>query len=91
MNAFFTVEKCPEPVLLPGPDLRNVKHQDYGDGSDDYSYEDENLFNTINYQPKKPQVQVRASGGQPPITWEHYIAIEEVTWDYAPNLKPTDR
>ncbi|XP_068596525.1 coagulation factor VIII [Brachionichthys hirsutus] len=90
MNAFFTVEKCPDPVLPPGPDLRNVKHinEDYGD---DYSDEvGEDLFNTINFPPIKPQVQARASRGGEFKTWEHYIAVEEVTWDYAPHLKPTD-
>uniref|UniRef100_A0A8C9ZM73 Coagulation factor VIII-like n=1 Tax=Sander lucioperca TaxID=283035 RepID=A0A8C9ZM73_SANLU len=94
MNAFFTVEKCPDPVSLPGPDLRNVKHKDYGDssedGNEDYSDEDQDLFNTINLQPRKPQVQARASGGQPSITWQHYIAIEEVTWNYGSHLKPTN-
>jgi len=91
MNALFTVEKCPEPVKLPGPDLRNVKHQDYGDGSDDNSYEDGNWFNTISIQPKKPKLQARASRGQLPKTWEHFIAIEEIPWDYTRHLKPTDR
>uniref|UniRef100_A0A8C2WSE7 Coagulation factor VIII, procoagulant component n=1 Tax=Cyclopterus lumpus TaxID=8103 RepID=A0A8C2WSE7_CYCLU len=66
MNAFFTVEKCPDPVILPGPDLRNVKH-------------------------KANVVSTRASRGQHSITWEHYIAVEEVTWEYTLNLKPTDR
>nr|XP_046261216.1 coagulation factor VIII [Scatophagus argus] len=88
MNAFFTVEKCPDPVTLPGPDLRNVKHQD---DSEEYSEEDsEDYFNIISFQPRKPQVQARSSGGQQSKIWEHYIAIEEVTWDYAPHLKPTD-
>ncbi|XP_070692649.1 coagulation factor VIII isoform X2 [Pempheris klunzingeri] len=87
MNALFTVEKCPDPVILPGPDLRKVKHEDYN-GED---YEDfDDLFNTVNFQPKKPQVQARASGRMVPKIWEHYIAIEEDTWDYAPHLKPTD-
>ncbi|XP_078117549.1 coagulation factor VIII [Sander vitreus] len=94
MNAFFNVEKCPDLVSLPGLDLRNVKHKDYGDssedGNEDYSDEDEDLFNTISLQPRKPQVQARASGGQPPITWQHYIAIEEVTWNYGSHLKPTN-
>lgn len=86
MNALFTVEKCPEPVKLPGPDLRNVKH-----GSDEYSYEDGNLFNIISIQPKKQKLQARASRGQLPKTWEHFIAVEEITWDYTRHLKPTDR
>ncbi|XP_058506408.1 coagulation factor VIII [Solea solea] len=91
MNALFTVEKCPEVVAVPGPDLRNVQHSEYGDYGEDYSQENsEHLFNTISFQPRKPQVQVRSSRGQDSKTWEHFIAAEEVTWDYAPHLKPTD-
>ncbi|XP_070770025.1 coagulation factor VIII [Enoplosus armatus] len=91
MNALFMVKKCLDPIILPGPDVRNVKHKDFGDYSDDYGDGNiDNLFNTISFQPKKPQVQARASSGQRPITWKHYIAAEEVTWDYAPHLEPTD-
>lgn len=96
MNALFMVEKCSDPVTLPGPDLRNVKHKDNEDDideddSDEYSDEDsQDLYNTISFQPKKPQVQARGNRGGLK-TWEHYIAIEEVTWDYAPHLKHTDR
>lgn len=85
MNAMFTVEKCPEPV--PGPDLRKVKHNNYEEYEGDYD-DGESLFNTINYQAWKPQVQARSIGQR---TWEHFIAAEEITWDYAPHLKPTDR
>ncbi|XP_047441912.1 coagulation factor VIII [Mugil cephalus] len=86
MDALFTVdEKCPELVALPPPDLRNVKENyDYGEDSNEDS-----LFNTISFHPRKPQVQARSSRGQP-RTWKHYIAAEEVTWDYAPHLEPTD-
>uniref|UniRef100_A0A665XEF3 Coagulation factor VIII, procoagulant component n=1 Tax=Echeneis naucrates TaxID=173247 RepID=A0A665XEF3_ECHNA len=91
MNAMFTVDKCPEPITLPGPDLRNVKHTDE-DPSEEDSYDDNNfLFNTINFLPKKPQVHVRSSRGGLSKTWTHYIAAEEVTWDYTPHLNPTDR
>ncbi|XP_071314337.1 coagulation factor VIII [Trachinotus anak] len=91
MNALFTVEKCPDPVPLPGPDLRNVKHMDSSEEYSDDDYDDgDNLFNTISFQAMKPQVQARASRGQQSKTWRHYIAAEEVTWDYAPHLKPTD-
>uniref|UniRef100_A0A7N8XZD4 Coagulation factor VIII, procoagulant component n=1 Tax=Mastacembelus armatus TaxID=205130 RepID=A0A7N8XZD4_9TELE len=95
MNALFTVVKCPDPVTLPGPDLRKVKHKDYEDNSEEDSEEDsyedtEDSFNTIQILPKKPPLQVRASRGQQSKTWQHFIAAEEVTWDYAPHLKPTD-
>uniref|UniRef100_A0A7N6BUB6 F5/8 type C domain-containing protein n=1 Tax=Anabas testudineus TaxID=64144 RepID=A0A7N6BUB6_ANATE len=90
MNALFTVEKCPEPVTLPGPDLRKVKPNDY-DSSEENSDEDKgNVFNIISVDPKKPQLQARSSRGQQFKTRYHYIAAEEVTWDYAPHLKPTD-
>ena len=82
MNAMFTVEKCPE------PGIRNVNRNDYSANSeDDYEY----MFNTVNFQPKKPLVQARSSRGQMPQTWVHFIAAEEVIWNYAPHLKSTDR
>ncbi|XP_060935114.1 coagulation factor VIII [Limanda limanda] len=91
MNALFTVEKCPEPATLPGPDRRNVKHKENGDSGKDYSdYDYGNMFNTFSFQPKRPQAVGRSSGGQVSVTWRHYIAAEEVTWDYAPHLQPTD-
>lgn len=90
MEASFTVERCAEPVLPPGPDQRNVQHSD-SDENSYYNYEDTDYwFNTISFQPKRPQVQARASRGEQTKIWRHYIAIEEVTWDYAPHLKQTD-
>ncbi|KAE8285867.1 Coagulation factor VIII Procoagulant component Precursor [Larimichthys crocea] len=82
MNALFMVEKCAEPGSQSGLNMRNPQD------NDDYS--DDDMFNTISFQPKKPQMQARAFRGQLSKIWEHYIAIEEVTWDYAPHLKPTD-
>lgn len=89
MSALFLVEKCPDPVVLPGPEMRNVKHSNNEDY--DYNYEGEDAFNVVSFQPKNPKVQARASGGVKFQVWEYYIAIEEITWDYAPHLKPTDR
>lgn len=84
MKAVFTVEKCPEVVL---PERRNAKYND----DDDYNYQyDNSIFEVVNFEPKKPKVQVRAAGGQVPKTWHHFIAAEEFTWNYAPHLKPTD-
>ncbi|XP_029135416.2 coagulation factor VIII isoform X1 [Labrus bergylta] len=89
MNALFMVEKCPEPAVLPGPDLRNAKYND-GDPSDEDGDDlgGGSLFNTISFQ--KPQVQARTNRGEQSRTWQHYIAVEEVTWDYAGHLTPTD-
>ncbi|KAM4585597.1 venom prothrombin activator oscutarin-C non-catalytic subunit [Fundulus diaphanus] len=86
MNAMFRVEKCPDPVTK---ELRNVKHggKDGEEGSEeDFDY----MFNTIQLLPKQQQVQARSSGGQHSNTWTHFIAAEEVSWNYAPHLKPTD-
>lgn len=92
MEASFTVERCAEPVLPPGPDRRNVKHSGSEEYMYDYTYEEiEDMFNTISFQPKRPRVQVRANRGDQVKIWRHYIAIEEVIWDYAPHLKQTDR
>lgn len=79
MNAFFTVEKCPEPIPVPKQSLRNVKHDEEED-EDDSDY----LFNTIYFKP-------RAGSGQKSNIRRHFIAAEEVIWDYTPHLKPTDR
>lgn len=89
MNALFTVEKkCPEVVTPPAPNRRQVKHEeDYSDEN----FDDGDLFNVINVKPKNTQLQVRSLRGQESKTWVHYIAAEEVTWNYAPHLKPSDR
>lgn len=82
MDAVFEVEKCAKPS---GPDMRNVKHS----GDKDNMYDDyDNMFKIISIQ--NPQVQARSYGGERSQTWQHFIAIEEVTWDYAGHLKPTD-
>uniref|UniRef100_A0AAX7UX45 F5/8 type C domain-containing protein n=1 Tax=Astatotilapia calliptera TaxID=8154 RepID=A0AAX7UX45_ASTCA len=88
MNALFTVEKkCPEVVTPPAPNRRQVKHEeDYSDEN----FDDGDLFNVINVKPKNTQLQVRSLRGQESKTWVHYIAAEEVTWNYAPHLKPSD-
>ncbi|MEQ2207987.1 hypothetical protein XENOCAPTIV_022441, partial [Xenoophorus captivus] len=88
MNALFSVEKCPDPVIK---ELRNVKHDENSKEGEEGSDEDRDfIFNTV-HLPKTPQVQARSSGGQPFNTWTHFLAAEEVDWNYAPHLKPTDR
>ncbi|KAM6953333.1 coagulation factor VIII [Aplochiton taeniatus] len=95
MRAVFTVDDCPDPIDVPGPDLRNVKNREEepyeGDYREDYSHGDKaaGLFSAINIRPVKPQG--RSGGGRWTQTRVHYVAAEEVTWDYTPHLKPTDR
>lgn len=89
MSALFLVEKCPDPVVLPGPEMRNAKHSE--DEDYDYNYDGEDTFNVISFKPKEPKLQARASRGAKFQVWEHFIAIEEITWDYTPHLASTDR
>lgn len=78
MRAMFKVEKC------PGPDLRNVKKENYEEYGEDY-------FNTINLQPMRPRAHGGTSRSQRSKIWKHYIAAEELMWDYAPHLTNRNR
>ncbi|KAG7282039.1 hypothetical protein CRUP_020144 [Coryphaenoides rupestris] len=86
MSAMFTVKYCP-----PAPDLmRDYQYDDYIAEVNGEEAFDGRMFNTLDFKPQKPQPQVRASRGHRSSTWKHYIAAEEVTWNYAPHLQPTD-
>lgn len=91
MSALFLVEKCPDLEVPPGPNMRNAKHNvdDKDTYEDDYDYNYN--FNVISFNPKKPKPQARSSRGATAQVWTHYIAIEEIAWDYTPHLQPTDR
>lgn len=78
MNAFFTVDNCPEPVEVPSPDKRNVKHSDDNDEGDD----EDNMFSTIMFKPGGPMSVLRSSAKGRPKIWVHYISAEEIDWDY---------
>ena len=96
MNALFTVEDCPEPVTIRPPDRRQVNpnndDKDYIDyyGGGDYGNGEE-LFSTLVLKPVKVTAEGRSSQGGRSKTWVHYIAAEEVNWDYAPHLRPGDK
>lgn len=81
MSATFTVNKCAAPV---GPDKKNVK-DDYGDFG-----EFEDFMSTVVFQRGVASVLRSGSKARPKV-WVHYIAAEEVTWDYAPNVNEGDR
>ncbi|XP_041931092.1 coagulation factor VIII [Alosa sapidissima] len=82
MTANFTVHKCVDPVL---PDKRNVKVEE----EDDPSYDD--LMSTIVFQRGGVASLLRSGSKGRPRVRVHYIAAEEHTWDYAPNVKKGDR
>ncbi|KAM6413533.1 coagulation factor VIII [Rhynochetos jubatus] len=72
MEAVVKVEECLEERLL--------KMGKLSDESEDMDYpeEDEETYHVI---------QVRSFAKDKPVTWTHYIAAEEMDWDYAP-VKP---
>ncbi|KAK9963756.1 hypothetical protein ABG768_006921 [Culter alburnus] len=76
MNAFFTVDNCPDPVAVPIPDKRNVKH------SDDDEEDEDNMFSIV-FKQGSPVSVLRSSAKGRPKVWVHYIAAEEMDWDYS--------
>ncbi|XP_066570914.1 coagulation factor VIII isoform X2 [Amia ocellicauda] len=74
MNAYFTVESCPE-------ELKKRKVTQDPDYSDDYTLEDM-LSNVV---VMNPELNVRSAKPKP-RRWVHYIAAQEVMWDYIPNF-----
>uniref|UniRef100_A0A9J7XDY6 Coagulation factor VIII, procoagulant component n=1 Tax=Cyprinus carpio carpio TaxID=630221 RepID=A0A9J7XDY6_CYPCA len=77
MNAFFTVDNCPEPMVAPIPDKRNVIHA----GNEDEEDED-NMFSIV-FKQGGPVSVLRSSAKGRPKVWVHYIAAEEKDWDYS--------
>ncbi|XP_074963057.1 coagulation factor VIII [Phalacrocorax aristotelis] len=72
MEAIVKVEECMEERLVKmGKMSDETEHMDYPE-------EDEETYHVI---------QVRSFAKEKPVTWTHYIAAEEMDWDYAP-VKP---
>ncbi|XP_054695548.1 coagulation factor VIII isoform X3 [Grus americana] len=72
MEAIVKVEECLEERLMKMGKLSD-KPEDM-----DYPEEDEETYHVIH---------VRSFAKDKPVTWTHYIAAEEMDWDYAP-VKP---
>ncbi|KAM6353490.1 coagulation factor VIII [Alca torda] len=72
MEAIVKVEECPEERVMKMGQLSD-EPEDM-----DYPEEDEETYHVI---------QVRSFAKEKPVTWTHYIAAEEMDWDYAP-VKP---
>lgn len=78
MNAFFTVENCPEPLTIPLPDKRNVVHSDENELEED----EDNMFSIV-FKQGGPVSLLRSSAKGRPKVWVHYISAEEIDWDYS--------
>ncbi|XP_062997945.1 coagulation factor VIII [Elgaria multicarinata webbii] len=78
MEALVTVEICPE---------KKMRVAEPEDDYEDYSEDDleSMVFNMGEFEPR---VVGRSRVKWRPSIWKHYIAAEEVEWDYAP-IKPT--
>ncbi|NWH61637.1 FA8 factor, partial [Geococcyx californianus] len=72
MEAIVKVEECLEERLMKMGKLSDEPEDE------DYPEEDEETFHVI---------QVRSFAKEKPVTWTHYIAAEEMDWNYAP-VKP---
>ncbi|XP_051486280.1 LOW QUALITY PROTEIN: coagulation factor VIII [Apus apus] len=69
MEALVKVEECLEERLV------KMGKQSVEPEYADYPEEDEESYHVI---------QVRSFAKEKPVTWTHYIAAEEMDWDYAP-------
>ncbi|KAG1934570.1 coagulation factor VIII [Pimephales promelas] len=79
MNAFFTVEICPDPLTIPIPDKRNVIHSDENDQEEE---DEDNMFSIV-FKQGGPVSVLRSSAKGRPKVWVHYIGAEEIDWDYS--------
>ncbi|XP_030622577.1 coagulation factor VIII [Chanos chanos] len=79
MSAFFTVEYCPESV-----DKKDRRRPDPSVVEDEYDDITLNDLVSIVLQPRGPPSVLRSGVKGTPKVWVHYIAAEEITWDYAP-------
>ncbi|XP_042335667.1 coagulation factor VIII isoform X2 [Sceloporus undulatus] len=80
METFIKVDVCPEP---PEKKMRAAQpsedEENYGD------YEDYDMESVVvNMGDFSPRITGRSRAKRLSVTWEHYIAAEEVDWDYAP-------
>ncbi|XP_015282008.1 PREDICTED: coagulation factor VIII [Gekko japonicus] len=48
----------------------------------------ESVVINMDVEDSAPRLNVRSFAKQQPVTWTHYIAAEEIEWDYAP-VRPT--
>uniref|UniRef100_A0A8C9ELG6 ferroxidase n=1 Tax=Pavo cristatus TaxID=9049 RepID=A0A8C9ELG6_PAVCR len=75
MEAVVKVEECPDEL-----------QQKMGQPSDEPEYMDEP---EEEYEEGYHVIQVRSFAKKDPVTWTHYIAAEEMDWDYAPVKPPS--
>uniref|UniRef100_A0A8C2YB16 ferroxidase n=1 Tax=Coturnix japonica TaxID=93934 RepID=A0A8C2YB16_COTJA len=73
MEAVVKVEECPELQQKMGQPSDEPEYMDEPEEEDEEGYH---------------VIQVRSFAKNDPVMWTHYIAAEEVDWDYAPAALP---
>nr|XP_060612582.1 coagulation factor VIII-like [Anolis sagrei ordinatus] len=78
METFIKVDACPDPL--------EKKMRMAEPSEDEDEYEDDYDMDTvvINMGDFTPRITGRSRAKRLSVMWEHYIAAEEVDWDYAP-------
>ncbi|XP_074820393.1 coagulation factor VIII isoform X2 [Natator depressus] len=84
MEAYISVEVCLEDPKMKMRLAIDAPEEDYYDDS----YDLDNTVIMFDESDSSPSIGARAFAKQEPVTWIHYIAAEEVDWDYAP-IMPT--
>ncbi|XP_077681671.1 coagulation factor VIII [Eretmochelys imbricata] len=84
MEAYISVEVCLEEPKMKMRLAIDAPEEDYYDDS----YDLDNTVIMFDESDSSPSIGARAFAKQEPVTWIHYIAAEEVDWDYAP-IMPT--
>uniref|UniRef100_A0A8C2TIB0 ferroxidase n=1 Tax=Coturnix japonica TaxID=93934 RepID=A0A8C2TIB0_COTJA len=74
MEAVVKVEECPELQQKMGQPSDEPEYMDEPEEEDEEGYH---------------VIQVRSFAKNDPVMWTHYIAAEEVDWDYAPVKPPS--
>ncbi|XP_053129973.1 coagulation factor VIII isoform X2 [Hemicordylus capensis] len=88
MEAEVKVEVCPEPPkkLMRLASIPDENDYDGYDGYDGYDYDASR--ERVSMDEPVSRIDVRSGAKKLPVIWRHYIAAEEIDWDYAP-VKPT--
>ncbi|XP_075797363.1 coagulation factor VIII isoform X3 [Pelodiscus sinensis] len=82
MEAYVSVAVCPEELKMKMRLAEDVPEEDgYDEG-----YDAESTVILFDESDSPHSIGLRSFAKQESVTWTHYIAAEEVVWDYAPIL-----
>ncbi|XP_077165346.1 coagulation factor VIII [Paroedura picta] len=81
METYVKVEFCPEELAKKMRLAEHAANEFY----DSYDEDDdmESIMIDMDVESTVPRLNARSFAKQQPVTWTHYIAAEEIEWDYA--------